>query len=187
MSKGDRERWEARYADPISRLKPWQPHDLLVAHALRPGPGARALELACGLGRDALWLAGQGYRVHAVDISLTALQHARAEMLRQGLRVDFICADLDRFPLPKLRYDLVVVFRFLDRRLFPAIRARVRPGGLVIYETLNVGRLDTHPDTNPEHMLARGELPGYFTGWEVIEAADGPRYSRFVGRKPPEE
>jgi SAM-dependent methyltransferase len=186
MAHTDRARWDERYTDPAQRLKTGS-HTLLARHAPPPAPGVRALELACGLGRDALWLAERGYRVDALDISLEALRQARAEMRRRALDgVSFVQADLDEFSLPHYAYDLVVVFRFLDRRLFPAIRARVRPGGLVIYETLNVRHLAQHPATNPAYMLRLGELPTHFPGWTVIEASDGEYTSAFVGRKPAE-
>ncbi len=159
-----------------------------MQYAPPPRSGARALELACGLGRDALWLAERGYTVDAFDISFTALRQARAEMLRRGLHgVNFIQVDLDEFILPCRTYDLVIVFRFLDRRLFPAIRQRVRPGGLVIYETRNIRHAERHPEAPRAHMLALGELPRYFPGWEVLVARDDEYTSAFVGRKPLEE
>lgn len=183
MAESDRIRWDRRYADPADRLRRG-PHPLLERYAPR-GEGLRALELACGLGHNALWLAGQGYIVDALDISYAALRHARAEMQRRGLRgVHFIVADLDEFPLPRRQYDLVLVFRFLDRRLFPAIRERVQPGGLIIYQTFNVRQRALRPSCSPDHMLRLGELPGYFPGWEVLEAGDEGPLSTFVGRKP---
>lgn len=185
MSKSDRERWDRRYADPIVKLKRRRHNPLLARFALPVRPGSRALELACGLGRNALWLAEQGYRVDAIDISLEALRQARAEMLRWNISgVNFILGDLDHFPLPDIPYDLVVVFRFLDRGLFPAIRDRVRPGGLVIYQTFNVRRLEQHPTFSEEHLLQPGELAGFFPGWTALEASDVGDVSTFVGRKP---
>ncbi len=157
----------------------------MLARHVPPAPGSRALELACGLGFDALWLAAQGYRVDAIDISFEALRRARAEMQRRALNgITFIQADLDQFSLPRYEYDVAVVFRYLDRDLFPAIRARVRPGGLVIYETLNVRRLEQNPATNPDHMLALDELPRYFPGWTVLETGSSGQFSHFAGRKP---
>lgn len=183
MAESDRLRWDRRYADPADRLTR-EPNSLLERYAPR-GQGLRALELACGLGHNALWLAAQGYTVDALDISLAALRHAQAERERRGLRgVNFIVADLDEFPLPRCQYDLVLVFRFLDRRLFPAIRERVRPGGLVIYQTYNVHHRARRPSCSPDHMLRLGELPGYFPGWEVLAANDEGYLSTFVGRKP---
>jgi SAM-dependent methyltransferase len=186
MAHSDRERWDQRYTSPGNSLNQG-PHALLARHAPPYRPGIRALELACGLGRDALWLAAQGYQVDAFDISVAALRQARARMLRRGLSgVNFVVADLDHFPLPERTYDLVYVFRFLDRDLFPAIHARVRPGGMLIYETLNVRRLEEAPGTSPDHMLGLGELPGYFPGWTVLDAADEGFLSRFVGIRPGE-
>lgn len=183
MAESDRERWDRRYADPVDKLRRG-PNPVLERCAPR-GTGLRALELACGLGQNALWLAAQGYTVDAFDISLAALRPARAEMLRRGLTgVNFIVADLDHFVLPAYPYDLVLVFRFLDRRLFPAIRERVRPGGLVVYQTFNVRQRARRPSVSPAHMLRLGELPGHFPGWEVIEASDEDYLSTFVGRKP---
>ena len=184
MAQTDRERWDPRYADASHKLRRG-PHPFLTRHAPPAVAGSRALELACGLGRDALWLAAQGYTVEALDISVGALRLARTEMLRRGLHgVNFIAADLDVFPLPRHAYDLVCVFRFLDRRLFPAIRDCVRPGGVVIYETLNVRRLDESPETSPERMLELDELPGHFPGWTVLETGSEGSSSYFAGRKP---
>ncbi len=189
MTEKDRQRWDARYTAPGYKLiRP--PNSLLTrwVKARLPGPGQarpRALELACGLGHNAMWLAEHGYFVVAVDISFEALRIARAELLRRALTgVTFVQADLDDFLLPRSAFDLAIVFRFLDRRLFPAIRASVRPGGLVIYETLNTGHLARNPDTCADHMLLPGELPGYFPGWRILEARDDPMSSALVAQKP---
>ncbi len=185
MAKIDRERWDDRYANTQRRPHEHEPNPLLMRYAPPPAPGSRALELACGLGQDALWLAEQGYRVDALDGSMVALRHARAEMLRRGIDgVTFILADLDHFPLPRAAYDLVYTYRFLDRRLFPAIREAARPGGMVIYETLNERRRLRHPAASPAHTLELGELPGYFEGWEIIVAGDRGFHSYVVARKP---
>lgn len=184
MSRHDRILWDERYEDPNRNL--WKgPSDMLTAYAPAPRPGIRALELACGLGRNALWLAEQGYTVDAVDISITALRKAHTEMRARGLHgVNFIVADLDHFPLPHYPYDLIYVFRFLDRALFPAIRDRLRPGGLVIYQTLNARWLEKRPETRRHHTLQLGELPGFFPGWDVLHDDDSGHLSGFVGRKP---
>lgn len=184
MTHQDRLRWEARYSAPGQKLN--RPASPLLARWVPPAqPDQHALELACGLGHNALWLAEQGYSVTAVDISYEALRRARAEMLRRQIAgVLFVQADLDHFPLPGAAYDVVSVFRFLDRRLFPAIRACLRPGGLIIYETFNTGQLKRMPDSNPEHMLRAGELAQYFPGWRVLENCEGEFTSSFVGQKP---
>lgn len=187
MAADDRARWDARYTSGPRHLRAHDPNPLLIRFAPPAYSGIRALELACGLGRDALWLAGQGYTVDALDVSLVALRRARAAMLERGIEgVNFILADLDHYPLPPRRYDLVYVYRFLDRRLFPEIRSRVRPGGLAIYETLNVRRHLRYPAARPEHMLELGELPGHFPGWRILAASDAGTTSYIVARKPGE-
>ncbi|MBN1563034.1 MAG: class I SAM-dependent methyltransferase [Anaerolineae bacterium] len=184
MSRHDRQKWDQRYADPSHQLGK-RAHTLLQQFAPPAIPGCRALELACGLGYSALWLAEQGYTVDAIDISFEALRRAQTEKLRRHLtNLTFIAADLDHFPLPGYAYDLVYGFRFLDRRLFPIIRERVRPGGLVIYETLNVRQQERYPGRDPSHLLALGELPAHFPGWQIIAARDDRYTSAFVGRKP---
>ncbi len=184
MASSDRDRWNQRYTEPITRL--WKdPQKLLVRYAPPVRPGIRALELACGLGLDAMWLADQGYTVDAIDISINALRKARAGMLERALTgVNFIVADLDHCPLPRYDYDLVYGFRFLDRELFPALRDRVRPGGLVIYETLNVRWLEIRPETRRSHMLAMGELITFFPDWDVLHFDESTRMSGIVARKP---
>lgn len=185
MADTDRARWDRRYANLDELKRRDGPDDLLARHTPPATPGARALELACGLGHNAIWLAEQGYTVDALDISLTALRLARQTMLARGTcGVRFVTADLDHFPLPKQEYDLVCVFRFLDRALFPALRERVRPGGIIVYQTLNIGHLARHPDTRLDHMLQRGELPQHFPGWIALEAADLEHLSQFAARKP---
>lgn len=185
MTRYDRQRWDRRYSDPTEHVQREEPDALLVRHTPPAAPGARALELACGLGRNAIWLAEQGYTVDAFDISLSALRQAREAMLARGLRgVNFVVADLDHYALPDREYDLVCVFRFLDRALLPAIRNRVRPGGVLIYQTLNTGHLVRHPETNRDQLLQRGELPERFPGWTVLEAVDLEHISLFAARKP---
>lgn len=184
MSCSDRKKWDRRYTDPKNTLRK-SAHALLKQYAPRAYPGIRALELACGLGYSAIWLAEQGYTVDAIDISFEALRRARGKMQERNLTgVTFITADLDYFPLPFYAYDLVYGFRFLDRRLFPAIRERVRPGGFVIYETLNIRQQDRYPDRDPAHLLQLGELPTFFPGWHIIESHDNEYTSAFVGRNP---
>lgn len=186
MTHTDRQRWDRRYADPGAQLRKTAPDALLARHTPPAAPGARALELACGLGHNAIWLAEQGYTVDAFDISLNALRQAREEMLVRGVHVNFVAADLDQFALPKRAYDVVCVFRFLDRALLPEIRNRVRPGGVIVYQTLNIGHLAQHPETNPEYLLRRGELPEHFPGWTVLEAVDQEHLSLFAARRPPD-
>ena len=184
MSRTDRQRWDERYEE-----EKWkgarEPYPLLTRH-VPPGAGGLALDVACGLGHNLLWLAGQGYRGIGVDVSRVALEQALGQARAAGLadRVLFVQADLDRFRLPPGSFDLVVVIRFLDRELFPALEAALRPGGLLVYATLNWRRAETHPEVAPEYLMGPGELHEAFTGLRVTHYDEAGDHSELVARKP---
>lgn len=175
----DRTKWEARYragdrphdGPPSGLLCRWLPVPVLPNATASP---LQALDVATGLGRNALQLARAGYRVDAVDISPTALRAAARRARREGLRgIRWIVADLDRWRPPRGQYDVVVNAFFLDRRLIPALRAAVRPGGLLIFETHLAARDRGAERPGRRHGLRRGELRRALRGWELIYAKDG--------------
>lgn len=190
MATSDQARWDAKYADK-SVLALTAPDDWLQQHAVPLSTG-NVLDLACGLGHNAIWLAQQGWRVDAVDISPVGLSLA-AQLAEQAgcSSVCWIAADLDTFDLGDGRYDLVTVFRFLDREQLPQrIERTLRPGGRLIYETFSRGQL-SRPDNhlkNPKFTLGSGELPTLFPGLTVIatEEIDLPDrcVARLVAQKP---
>jgi 2-polyprenyl-3-methyl-5-hydroxy-6-metoxy-1,4-benzoquinol methylase len=149
---------------------------------------SRALDLAGGVGQNGLWLAEQGYSVDILDFSRVALLRAKDEVNRRSVRtVNLYQVDLDKHVLPENEYDLVCVFRYLNRKLFTALRATVKPGGRIIYETFNRHYLDTNPSFNPDYALQDGELAGYFADWRVVYNHDGKRMSSIVAIKTPKE
>jgi tellurite methyltransferase len=148
----------------------------------------RALDVAMGRGRHALVLARNGFHTFGVDVKLDAVRDAVAAAALEGLTIHGWCADLTMFPLPHDAFDLVVVTRYLQRDLFASLRAAVRPGGCVIYETFTVRQreLGVGP-TSPDHLLAPGELQELFRGWEILfyeEVAAPEAVARLVARKP---
>ncbi|MCI0394102.1 MAG: class I SAM-dependent methyltransferase [Chloroflexi bacterium] len=179
MSQEDQLRWDEKWA--ATSQGPDRPHPLLAGHR-EWLTGGMALDVACGRGQNAIWLARQGYRVLGVDISLVGLTAARAEARRQGVarQTHFVQADLDNWPLPPAAFDLIVVFNFLDRRLLPAIRDGLRPGGLLFYATCHVGALQRKPDLNPAYLLRPGELAAVFAGWRILHDEEGQEQSHFV-------
>src|SRR5882724_1756216 len=110
--------------------------------AVRPERSRRALDLAMGRGRHALLLARHGFITFGVDATCDAVQDAIAAADREGLAIRGWCADLTVAPLPVSAFDVVVVARYLQRDLFDAIKASVKPGGCVIYETFTVAQLE---------------------------------------------
>jgi len=124
----DRLKWNEKYR---RKDYPMEPSGI-VKEYFGLAPGRAALDIAAGSGRNALFLARHGFAVDAVDISDEALS------LPAGRHpaVRSICADLDTFDIAPGRYDLILNVLFLSRRLFPQIIEGLRPGGLLIFETL---------------------------------------------------
>jgi SAM-dependent methyltransferase len=150
------------------------------------GADRRALDVASGAGRHALALAQAGFKVFGVDVRLDALRAARAAALQAGVGVELWCADLTQHPLPRARFDLIVVCRYLQRDLFPALAAAVVPGGAVIYETFTTHqRALGRPPTSPDHLLEPGELRRRFAGFDVLfyeEVLEPDAVARVVAR-----
>jgi SAM-dependent methyltransferase len=187
LSESDRSRWETKYT--AGNPNPgFVPDPLLVQHKrLLDGKGW-ALDVACGVGQNAIYLAQRGYEVVAVDGSLAGLRHCRAALAGSSLRVHLVAADLDRFVLPRDKFALVVVFRFLDRQLIPKLKEVVVPGGLIIYQTFNVNRLRATPQMTRSYLLELSELASMFADFETIETNDTPdnraELSHWIGRRP---
>lgn len=140
--------------------------------AVRLKPDAtplNALDVAMGRGRHTLLLARHGFQTFGVDRSCDAVLDAMQTAAREGLRIHGWCADLTRSPLPAGVFDLVVVARYLQRDLFDAIKASVKAGGCVIYETYTVAQL-AHGvgPKSPDHLLKPGELQSLFADWDVL-------------------
>ena len=165
-----RERWNERYAGDGFEPLPDAPAPWLVEHAdalrelLAATGEARALDVACGDGRNARWLAELGFAVDAVDVSDVAIGALRDAVAERGLRVDARVLDLEREPLPAGAYDVVVCVSYLQRDLFAALRDALRPGGLVLYETFARAHVEElGPDVQPglrprSQRAARGVL-----------------------------
>jgi tellurite methyltransferase len=191
MSISDRERWDARWAEPKS-AHVREPHPLLVRFVLRnPQVRGRALDVACGVGQNTVWLAQRGFTVDAVDISPVALEHAQRSAAEVGLApraVNFIQADLEGWSPTVEAYDLVVGFRFLNRRLWPRLQAALRRGGWLVYQTYNLRKLNSDSDCPFEYLLEIGELLHTFSGWDIVESGDdggsGRDQSWLICRKP---
>jgi SAM-dependent methyltransferase len=136
---------------------------------LGAGGRLRALDVAMGTGRHAVALARAGLRTFGVDVKLESVREAIGAARREGLRIEGWCADLTQHPLPRARFDVVVVCRYLQRDLFPDLRTAVARGGIVIYETFTTHqRALGRPPTSPDHLLEPGELRQRFAGFEEL-------------------
>ncbi len=182
MSKGDKQRWDGKWSSMDGGN--YDPHPLLTQNHLLL-TGSNALDLACGRGQNAIWLAQRGYSVQGVDISSVALTAARAQAKTRGVsrRIRFIQADLDAWGIPPNAFDLICVFRYLERSLFPSIRQALRLGGLLFYSTRHVGALRKHPGANPAYLLQPGELKETFAGWRILHYVERPENTDLIARK----
>lgn len=171
MSDADRNKWDQRYRDGSYKARPketvllkkWQPE-------LPPG---RALDLACGTGRNALYLAECGYEVDAVDIAPFALDQARAKARERNLDVNWMEADLDTFVPEQGRYDLIVVARYVNRRLLPRLAAGLKAGGALVFEHHYRTELKVNGPTDPNFRLAPGELREQFSELDIRYYREG--------------
>ncbi len=124
----DRIRWNEKYRKQDCPRKVAE----IVRRFAALAPGRRALDVAAGNGRNALFLARRGFTVDAVDISEVGL----SRFAGKNARVRPVCVDLDEFDIPRERYDLIVNILYVNRRLFPGLREGLRPGGVLIFESL---------------------------------------------------
>jgi hypothetical protein len=132
----------------------------------------------------------QGYHVLAVDLLPDAIERAADLARRCGVGLRTVAIDIERGPtLPPGAFDLVTVFRFLHRPLFPLLRQAVAPGGYVACETFHERNLATgRSPRNPAHLLRTGELTEAFAGFEILIARDevereGRYFSSVLARK----
>jgi tellurite methyltransferase len=182
VTQADQKRWDEKWSKVEGGMT--DPHPLLK-QSRKFLSGGYALDLACGLGQNAIWLAKRGYRVQGVDISPVAIDVARDEAKRQSVleRIHFQRVDLDVWSAPEARYDLICVFRFLDRRLFPAIRTGLRQGGILCYSTRHIGFLQRNPVSCTVYLLERGELLEVFSDWHILHYREGAVEAELIARK----
>ena len=156
MSEADRDKWDTRYRQgsyqarthPTELLAEWLPHL----------PRGRALDVACGAGRNALYLAEAGYEVDAIDISRVALDRLRETAQARGLEVTCIETDLESCELPNQSYDLIVMARYTQPTLIPHLLRLLRAGGHFLCEEHLATDRDVTGPSDPAFRMAPNEL-----------------------------
>lgn len=174
MSAAERDKWDARYRDGAYRDR--KHPTALLADRLPQLPRGRALDVACGAGRNALFLAANGFAVTALDISRVALELGRRAAAERGLTVEWLRADLDEDlerALPAGPFDLIVWARYVHRTLMPHLVARLDLGGALVCEQHLVTDAPVAGPTSTEFRLARGELRGSAQGLRIEHSFEG--------------
>ncbi len=172
----------------------WQPNALLprVIDEIEKNVSTRcALDLACGSGRDSLYLALRGWQVTAIDIQYDALQRLRLSAERYQLSIDTLCQNIERDAptLARDSFDLIVVVRYLHRPLLPLMAQWLKRGGYVVYQQFHADAAAYGKPRSSAHLLRTGELNETFRGWPTIidemgRLDDGRPMVNFVARKP---
>ncbi len=172
MTRGEQEKWQARYSSLPSGRLPLKPPAGWLRRWIRVVPRGRVLDLGMGLGGNALYVAARGASVFGIDISERAVRALRQTALSRGFRLELIVADLDDFPLPVNHFDAALCFFYLNRPLFPQIRNSLKPGGLLLMESFVTDPQRPKKD-QPRYRLAEKELLTAFADWEVLDYAEG--------------
>lgn len=167
----------SNYSNPLSEPSSW-----LIDNAGLLPRGGQVLDVACGRGRHALWLASEGFDVHAIDRNADAVQFVRETAERLGLSLSCEVVDLETDPPPVLPgpCDAILVFNYLHRPLMPALRAALRPGGRLFYETFTTRQAERGHPKNPAFLLNAGELSALVAPLSVIRSREGEFDGRFV-------
>lgn len=179
MSEEDRGKWDQRYAEdsynkgnPVTLLQEWLPRV----------PAGKALDVACGAGRNAIFMARAGFRVDAIDISSEGLKLARDAAAALGLEINWIEHDLDEAYAFANDYDLIIVLWFVDLPLLTRLRDCLAPGGYLICEEHLQSDADVIGPRSAEFRVAPGALREAMAGLELLHyreavttTADGGR------------
>jgi len=173
VSRAEREKWDERYRGGAYAERPHP--TALLADWLDRLPRGRALDVACGAGRNALYLAANGYTVDAIDISSVGLERGRAATARPGLAIDWHCADLeeDSQALPRGPYALVVWVRYVNAALWRPLVERLAPGGHVLVEQHLVTSADVVGPSGTAFRLAPHELEREAAGLALVYYHEG--------------
>ena len=196
MSQADRDRWDRRYQEGAYGSREHPSALLERCDRYLPASG-RALDLACGAGRNALYLAAKGLAVDAVDISTVALERAEAAARARAdaghLSIRWIEHDLDLGFDPATDYDVIVNIRYVNVPLLAALLICLRPGGLLLVEQHLHGYRDVVGPANPAFRVASGDLAELAEALDVEELHEGlvedpdgrsAALARLLARKP---
>jgi SAM-dependent methyltransferase len=158
------------------------PASWLTANADRLPRTGDALDVACGSGRHALWLAERGLRTLAVDRNPDHVRAVVDEARRRALPVRAEVMELEdgQTRLATSAYDVIVVVHYLHRPLFPALIGALRPGGVLVYETFTRAQAARGKPTNPAFLLEPGELLELVRPLEVLASREGDYEGRWI-------
>jgi tellurite methyltransferase len=186
MSAADRQKWDAKYAD--GHFAPRDPSAVLLRLAHLLPPTGRALDVAGGGGRHAIWLAKRGFNVTLADISSAGLATARQRAAAAGLSINAVEVDFEQQVLPAGPFDLIVSVCFLCRSLFPQFRQSLAPGGMLFVIQPTTKNLERNDKPPAPYLFSEGELRTLAGGLAIVHyeeawSADNRHDAVLVARK----
>ena len=173
MSLDDRTRWDRKYAAGYTTQEASNFLTEIFKTNSWPLPKGRALDIATGQGRHAIFLAQRGFAVVGIDISPVALETARRAAKEKSLAIDWQEADLEEIELPAVHYDLVLNVNYLQRSLVSQIKKTLKPGGWIIFETYLIDQPTFGFQGNPDYLLGHNELLDFFRDFRVLYYREG--------------
>lgn len=186
----ERDRWNEAFRRGIAYTP--EPNRLLVETVAGLAPGT-ALDVAMGQGRNALYLAEQGWQVTGVDISDEGVRLAKQAAAERGVALETVLANIDEYDFGAARWDLVtMIYAGTDKGWIERIKPSIKPGGLFVFEFFHKDPND--PNRSNFAGIGQGELAAAFAGWQILrdevveDVADWGKTEaklvRFVARKP---
>jgi tellurite methyltransferase len=171
--KTDQKRWNERFGGKEFALGK-EPSPFLRKH-MGLLPKGKALDIAAGEGRNAVFLAQHGFDVDAVDVSKKGLSKARKLAKEMGVKINTLLVDLGSYQIERERYGVIINFYFLNRRLIPKIKKGLKKGGKVIFETylLEQRTLGTRGPKHSKYYLKHNELLKLFEGLRILLYREG--------------
>ena len=173
MTTKDQIRWDRQHAEARGTQAPSRFLQEIIDGESWNVPRGKALDVACGKGRNALFLAARGFQVTAIDISRVGLEEGRRQAEENSLSIDWQQSDLEGVRLGPAEYDLIVNINYLQRSLVRQIRSAVKTGGHVIFETYLIDQQTIGHPKNPDYLLAHNELLDYFRDYRVLRYREG--------------
>ena len=164
----DKMLWNKKY-EPEAYIFGKEPVAFLKEH-IKLLPRGKVLDIAMGEGRNAIFLAKNGFEVDGCDISERAIEKALSLAKENKVQINASVADLETFLLPQETYDVIACFYYLQRNLIPQIKKALKPGGFVIFETYTVENLDRgfEGPKNRDYLLKTNELLNFFRDFKII-------------------
>lgn len=184
MTEDERTHWNERYREDDPPTEP----SALLEGVVDDLPDGRALDVATGGGRNAVFLAERGYEVAGIDIAEEGLEIARERAAERGIseRVEFRQGDIESYEFPEERYDVIVVSYYYSLNVIPELKRALAPGGVLCYEhRLRPPDDDSHRFRFRPNDLLRACLDLRIIRYEEpIEISEKNTEVRLVARKP---